>query len=96
MFYIRLLSVQFAEMVSENTLLQAVKEKFPEQAERIEMLYGASEDFRSLCFDYNLCLKHLLKFKRESDEKKLSMKEYNEVQRELEDELSGFILNNRM
>jgi hypothetical protein len=80
-------------MVPENALLQTVKEKFPKQAERIEMLYRANEDFRSLCFDYDLCLKYLQKFKTESDEKKLSIKEYSEVQTELEDELSQFISN---
>jgi hypothetical protein len=80
-------------MALVNSLLVAIKEKFPEQGERIEMLYGSSEDFRSLCSDYNLCLEYLQKFKKESDEKKLSINEYKNVRADLEDELSDFILN---
>jgi len=75
-----------------NEYLNAVKEKFPEEAARIEQLYGADEDFRTLCEDYFSCLKHLQKFKKEFSEKQYSFEEYQHIQSELEKELYNFIL----
>lgn len=71
--------------------LQVVKRKFPEQNERIEKLFRASEDFRSLCSDYSLCLRYLKKFKKETAKKQLSIEEYRDVLAELERELSHFM-----
>ena len=80
-------------MALANTLLQAIKEKFPGHAACIERLFSTNEDFRALCFDYVLCLKYLQKFKKEFDDKRLSLNEYNNVRTELENELSHFILD---
>jgi hypothetical protein len=80
-------------MESLNEQLYLIKKKFPEQDERIEELFESSEDFRALCSDYFLCVKHLHKFKKEFGEKKLSIEEYKNVRSELEDELSQFIFN---
>ena len=71
--------------------LYVVKKQFPQQKERIEMLFKLSEDFRALCSDYLLCLMYLKKFKKESVEKKLSVSEYKDISAELESELSHFI-----
>jgi len=79
-----------------RSLLQIITEKFPQQAEQIEKLFSADEDFRALCSDYVLCLKYVRKFKKESEEKKLSVKEYNNVRSELENELSKFIANTQV
>jgi hypothetical protein len=73
-----------------------IKKKFPEQGERIENLFSANEDFRTLCSDYVLCLEYLQKFKKESEEKRLSVKEYKDVRTELENELSQFISNSQV
>ena len=74
-----------------NEHLYVVEAKFPEQVERIEKLFKMSEDFRSLCADYILCLRYLEKFKRESVEKKISVSEYSDISTDLEKELSHFI-----
>jgi len=74
-----------------NNYLHTIKEKFPEQGDRIEELYQRSEDFRALCSDYHLCIKYLQKIKKEAGEKKLSVEEYKNVRAELENELTHFI-----
>ena len=74
-----------------NNHLHTIMQKFPQQSERIEELYLLNEDFRALCSDYLLCMKELHKFHKEADEKKLSVKEYKNVQAQLEDELFHFI-----
>jgi len=74
-----------------NEHLYVVKEKFPEQVERIEKLFKLDEDFRCLCADYILCLRYMEKFKKESFEKKISISEYSDISADLENELSSFI-----
>ncbi len=71
--------------------LQAIKQKFPQQSERIEELYRLNEDFRTLCADYLLCVTELQKFHHEADEKKLSVKEYKNIREELLNDLFHFI-----
>jgi hypothetical protein len=80
-------------MESLTKQLQVIKKKYPEQSERIEELFGKNEDFRTLCSDYFVCIKHLEKFKREYGEKKLTLKEYKSIRAELENELFGFIFD---
>ena len=79
-------------MKSLNEHLKAVKEKFPEEAARIENLYASDEDFRALCEDYFACIQYLQKFKKEFREKQYSFDEYQNIQSELEKELKSFIL----
>jgi hypothetical protein len=73
-----------------NDLLEIIN-KFPSQARRIEELYEANEDFRTLCHDYAICLKHLKKFKKKSGETQMALNEYSVIHSELENELSHFI-----
>ena len=80
-------------MESLNKLLDLIKKRFPDQNERIEELFWSDEDFRALCSDYSLCVQHLQKFREEFGEKKLSLEEYMNVRVELENELSGFLIN---
>ena len=75
-----------------NEHLKAVKEKFPDEAARIEDLYASDEDFRTLCEDYFSCIQQLQKFKKEFSEKQYSFDEYKNIQTELEKELYNFIL----
>ena len=78
-------------MKSLNEYLKAVKQKFPEEGERIEQLYKSDQDFRALCEDYFSCLQYLYKFQNEVDEKKYSFEEYKDMRDELEKELQDFI-----
>ena len=80
-------------MESLDAQLRAVKQKFPEQGDRIEQLYEDDEDFRALCADYVLCMRQLVEIEKEFSEKEHSMKEYKNIRRELEKELHDFIYN---
>jgi hypothetical protein len=73
--------------------LRAIKNKFPEQGDRIEALYNSDEDFRTLCADYFLCMQNLQKFQVEFSEKQSSIQEYQNILKDLEKELQEFILN---
>ena len=78
-------------MESLDAQLRAVKQKFPEQGDRIEQLYESDEDFRALCADYVLCIRQLVEIEKEFSEKEHSMKEYKNIRKELEKELHEFI-----
>jgi len=78
-------------MESLDAQLRAVKQKFPEQGDRIEQLYESDEDFRALCADYVLCIRQLVEIEKEFSEKEHSMKEYKIIRKELEKELHEFI-----
>ena len=78
-------------MESLDAQLRAVKQKFPEQGDRIEQLYESDEDFRALCADYVLCIRQLVEIEKEFSEKEHSMKEYKNIRKELERELHDFI-----
>ena len=80
-------------MESLNAQLRVVKQKFPEQGDRIEQLFEVDEDFRTLCYDYLLCMRQLLEIKKEFTEKQHSMKEYKHIREELEKELHDFIFS---
>ena len=78
-------------MESLDAQLRAVKQKFPEQGDRIEQLYESDEDFRALCADYVLCIRQLVEIEKEFSEKEHSIKEYKIIRKELEKELHEFI-----
>ena len=78
-------------MESLDAQLRAVKQKFPEQGDRIEQLYESDEDFRALCADYVLCMRQLVEIEKEFSEKEHAMKEYKNIRKELERELHDFI-----
>ena len=78
-------------MESLDAQLRAVKQKFPEQGDRIEQLYESDEDFRALCADYVLCMRQLVEIEKEFSEKEHAMKEYKNIRKELEKELHEFI-----
>lgn len=74
-----------------NNTVDLIKQKFPMQSGRIEELYQSNDDFRSLCVDYLYCLNELQKIDRDVDEKKVSVKEYQKLEEDLESELFRFI-----
>ncbi len=78
-------------MDAETNDLQEIKKRFPNQVERVEELYHANEDFRTLCHDYLICLRNLKKYKKKSGETQLTLNEYTNISNELENELSHFI-----
>ena len=80
-------------MESLNAHLRAVKQKFPEQSYRIEQLYEADEDFRTLCADYLLCMRQIQEVTKEVSEKQHSLEEYKNIREELERELHDFIFS---
>jgi len=80
-------------MESLNTQLRVVKQKFPGQNDRIEYLYEVDEDFRTLCSDYLLCVRHLEAKTGDVSESQHALQEYKEILDELERELNGFIFN---
>ena len=76
-----------------NKQLQVIKNKFPAQNERIGKLFQMNEDFHTLCLDYFLCLRQMQKLERETDEQTLSIAEFSDLRKELENELKRFIFN---
>ena len=82
-------------MESLSKQLKIIKQKFPEQEGRIEVLYEKNEDFRSLCSDYLLCIQQLQKFRKEFGDKQFSLREFQDMRTELEGELYNFIFDIR-
>ena len=80
-----------AKMELLNMLLNAVKTKFPKQSSRIETLYAADKDFRTLCSDYFSCVQYLQKLASNVSEGQSTIKEYEDIKRELEKDLYAFI-----
>jgi DNA repair ATPase RecN len=78
-------------MEAANNDLQEIINKFPNQAQRIEELYRGNEDFRTLCHDYVICLKHLKKYKKKSGETQVALNEYTIIYNDLQSELSQFL-----
>jgi DNA repair ATPase RecN len=76
-----------------NMLLNTVKKKFPKQSDRIETLYETNKDFRALCSDYLSCIQYLQKLESDVNEKQNSIKEYDDIKKDLESELKTFIFN---
>ena len=71
--------------------LLLVQEKFPLQSIGIEELYHHNTDFRSLCEDYFLCINALDQYQKESGDDQNTLKEYDDLRKELETELENFI-----
>ena len=80
-------------MESLNSRLSVIKKQFPSQTDRIEELYVADEDFRTLCSDYYLCMQQLQQFMKHISETKHTIEEYDNMRKELEKELADFIFH---
>jgi len=74
-----------------NEELRAAKEKFPDQSARIEELYNNDPDFKALCADYLLSIKTLKEFQKEFSNKLNAIQEYQDICKDLENELGDFI-----
>ena len=71
--------------------LSLVKKKFPGQGSLIEEFYNSNPNFQALCTDYFLCIATLNKFLEEVNENKSTIKEYKNIQGELEKEIDQFL-----
>jgi hypothetical protein len=78
-------------MKSVHRELLHIMNKFPKKSARIKTLYKNDPDFKALCTDYFLCISSLHKYQKEYMEKQNTIKEYNDVRSDLENELQNFI-----
>ena len=74
-----------------QTEIGLIRKKFPTQKSRIEALYGNDPDFRSLCADFFLCEQTFKKLRNEISQLRCELKEYQEILRDLEKEISLWI-----
>ncbi len=74
-------------MISPNNELQAVKEKFSGQEERIDKLFSDNETFRKLCFNYQLCLQNLERSGDEANELEAAIQQHEQLRLKLEEKL---------
>jgi hypothetical protein len=78
-------------MEHQELIPEIIKERFPNQNNKIEQLYEMNESFQSLCFDYLTCLGALRKFQQMSVEHEHSVEEFEILISDLEKELYKFI-----
>ena len=60
---------------------------FPDFEEKIDFLFRTDENFRDLCSDYMLCAGSMQDMKKESNKYKEQIEEYEELQRDLQQEI---------
>lgn len=71
--------------------LYCILEKFPGLSIQILNLYEGSNEFKTLCDDYFLCLKSLARWKINMDRDQSFIEEYSDLKKTLEAEVLGFI-----
>lgn len=64
---------------------------FPDYEEKIDFLFQTDENFRDLCLDHILCASMILKMNNEPNRRTAEIKEYEEVQQNLEEEILQMI-----
>jgi hypothetical protein len=74
-------------MQSEKDILNMVIDKFPEQANRLTMLFHKNEDFREVCEDYFLCKEAMNKIIITNNRRRKILKDYKTTLKQLEIEL---------
>lgn len=66
-------------------------EQFPAFKERITSLFNGSDEFRTLCHDYFLCMKSLTQWEISIEKDEKFIREYKDLKRTLEKELLEFV-----
>ena len=66
-------------------------EKFPGFGEQILVLYNRSNEFKTLCDDYFLCLQSLEKWQLNLKKDETFINEYSDLKKTLESEVIDFI-----
>ncbi|WP_157243518.1 hypothetical protein [Algoriphagus resistens] len=64
---------------------------FPGKEEVIELLLLSNPNFLELCTDYMLCSSRILEIKKELEKHNVQIKEYEDLQRNLEEEILIYI-----
>ncbi|MCG2462315.1 hypothetical protein K8352_16255 [Flavobacteriaceae bacterium F89] len=64
---------------------------FPDYEDKIDFLFQTDEDFRDLCKDYLLCASNVLEMKTEISNFSAQTREYEDLQRNLEQEILQMI-----
>jgi hypothetical protein len=60
---------------------------FPDFKQKIDFLFQTDENFRDLCEDYLLCVGNALTLKRDTNNSKEQIEEFEEIQLSLEQEI---------
>jgi hypothetical protein len=68
-----------------------IKDIFPEQSDRIDMLYSTDRDFQSLCSDYCLSINTLQGLRIEADETLSAIVEFQGICSDLANELERYL-----
>ncbi|PZX55584.1 hypothetical protein [Algoriphagus chordae] len=76
--------------MAEN--IESIVRVFPLYEEKIDFLFQADENFRDLCKDYLLCAGNVLEMKKKADSYSAEIEEYEELQRNLEQEILHIII----
>ena len=69
-------------------------EKFPGLSEQILTLFEQNNEFKTLCYDYFLCLKSLENWRLNLKKHETLINEYSDLQKILESEVLSFIKKN--
>ncbi len=64
---------------------------FPDYEEKIDFLFQTDENFRDLCLDHILCSSMILDMRNTPNKHTAEIEEYEEVQRNLEEEILEMI-----
>ena len=73
----------------------SIVEAFPGFEEKINFLFQSDEDFRELCSDHFLCVAMLQELIQRLNKNADDVKEFKELQRNLEEEILQRILNKK-
>jgi hypothetical protein len=68
---------------------------FPDHEEKIEFLFMNDASFRELCIDYILCASKILDLKMRLEECGDQIEEYEDLQRNLEEEILKMIVKKK-
>ena len=75
----------------EENHLTSIVQVFPHFEDKIEYLFTTNANFRELCTDYIFCASKILDIKKEKKKYTSQIKEYEDVQRNLEQEILKMI-----
>jgi hypothetical protein len=72
--------------------INSIVHMFPEFEKNIGFLFQTDENFQDLCKDYLICARNVMEMKKESDKCKKQMEEYEDLRKELEQEILYMIM----
>ncbi len=72
--------------------IDSIVSMFPDQEGRIETLFKNDADFREICIDFMMCASRLLDLKKDHFLNHEQIAEYEEMQRDLEQDILRMII----